>query len=263
MLSADQKSYFRTFGYLVMEQVFTTKEIQSIKEATVDVILREGGERALSGERYALMGFMERHPRLFGLVDDDRIHGIPETLLGPDFFLSSTDGHVRSGDTPWHGLNVEEDAGTYSERPNVRVCLYFDSLTRENGALRVIPGSHRRPFADALQGLWNLEEQPDHLLFGTGPRDIPCVTLDTNPGDVIVFTETVFHASFGGTARMQLTAQFGANPVSEAEVDHLRGLHDKFKWSLHPTESYINSDRPRIRRMVSRLVELDFVPLPV
>jgi hypothetical protein len=89
------------------------------------------------------------------------------------------------------------------------------------------------------------------------------VVLETEPGDAVVFTETVYHASFGGTARMQLTAQFGANPASEEEVRQLRKMHDSYNWSLHPAESYINSDRPRIRRMVSRLVELDFTPLPV
>ena len=62
---------------------------------------------------------------------------------------------------------------------------------------------------------------------------------------------------------MQLTAQFGPNPTSEQEVRDLRKMHDQFKWSLHPSESYVNSDRPRIRRMVSRLVELGFETLPV
>ena len=263
MITEDQKAHFDAFGFLKLPRRFTPQEMEEIREATVEVIRREGGDDALSGERYALMGFMERHPRLYGLVDDDRIHEIPETLLGPDFYLSSTDGHIRSGDTPWHGLNPEDDAGTYSERPSARVCLYFDTLEGENGALRVIPGSHRRPFADRLASLWGEEDDPGDRAFGTASNELPCAVLESEPGDVVVFTESVYHGSFGGTARMQLTAQFGANPTSEEEVRHLKKLHDKFNWSLHPSESYINSDRPRIRRMVSRLVELGFTPMPV
>ena len=137
MLTNYQKDHFDSFGFLVLKSVFSSDEIQSIREASLDVIRQEGGQKSLSGERYALMGFMERHPNLYGLVDDDRIHEIPETLLGSDFFLSSTDGHIRSGDTPWHGIDLETYAGTYSERPNVRVCLYFDELNKENGALRL------------------------------------------------------------------------------------------------------------------------------
>ena len=264
MITEEQKAHFDAFGFLMLRQRFTPQEMEEIREATVEVVRQEGGEEALSGERYALMGFMERHPRLYGLVDDDRIHEIPETLLGPDFYLSSTDGHIRSGDTPWHGLRVAEDAGTYAGRPTARVCLYFDRLTRENGALRVIPGSHRRPFADHLAPLWGEEEDdPGDIAFGAASNELPCVVLESEPGDVVVFSETVYHASFGGTSRLQLTAQFGPNPTSEEEVLDLRKMHDKFNWSLHPSESYINSDRPRIRRMVSRLVELGFTPMPV
>ena len=263
MLTADQKAHFDAFGFLMLRQLFSPEEIEEIREATVEVIRQQGGEEALSGDRYALMGFMERHPRLYGLVDDDRIHEIPETLLGPDFYLSSTDGHMRSGDTPWHGRKVEDDENTYGEKGNCKVAMYFDTLNEDNGALRVIPGSHRRPFADHLGPLWLQEEDPGHEAFGTAATDVPCVVLDTQPGDVVVFTESVYHASFGGQARLQLTAQFGPNPTTDEEVRVLREMHDRFNWFLHPAESYINSDRPRIRRMVSRLVELGFTPLPV
>ena len=263
MITAEQKAHFDAFGFLMLRQRFTPQEMEEIRQASVEVIRQHGGEEALSnGNRFALMGFMERHPSLYGLVDDERIHEIPETLLGPDFYLSSTDGHVRSGNTPWHGLQVAEDAGTYAGRPNARVCLYFETLTRENGALRVIPGSHRRPFADHLQDLWSEEDDPGDKAFGASSTELPCVVLESEPGDVVVFTETVYHGSFGGTARLQLTAQFGANPTTE-EVRDLRKLHDKFSWSLHPHAAYISSDRPRIRRMVSRLVELGFTPMKV
>ena len=263
MITAEQKAHFEAFGFLILRQRFTPQEMEEIREASVEVIKQKGGEDALSGDRFALMGFMERHPRLYGLVDDERIHEIPETLLGPDFFLSSTDGHIRSGDTPWHGRKTEDDAGAYGERLGARVCLYFDKLNGDNGALRVIPGSHKRPFADHLQGLWGEEGDPGYEAFGAASTELPCVVLESEPGDVVVFTESVYHGSFGGKARLQITAQFGDNPNTEAEVNHLREMHDKYKWSLHPHEAYINSDRPRIRRMVSKLVELGFTPMAV
>lgn len=266
MITAEQKAHFDAFGFLLLRQRFSPEETEEIRNAAVEVIRRKGGEGAFSGDRYALMGFMESHPHLYGLVDDDRIHEIPETLLGPDFYLSSTDGHIRSGDTPWHGR--DRSSGSYQEVPSCRVAMYFDSLNGENGALRVIPSSHLLPFATRLSGLAGedgMAEDGDlaYGAFGTASAEVPCVILDSEPGDLVVFSETVFHASFGGKARLQITAQFGANPTTEAHVADLREMHDQFNWSLHPSESYINSDRPRIRRMVSRLVELGFDRLPV
>ena len=37
------------------------------------------------------------------LMSDDRIYGIGEDLLGPDFVLDGTEGHQHVGDTHWHG----------------------------------------------------------------------------------------------------------------------------------------------------------------
>ena len=50
-----------------------------------EVIEAEEGKDALSGETYHLMPLMERNAYLTSLIDDERMHEIPETLLGPDF----------------------------------------------------------------------------------------------------------------------------------------------------------------------------------
>ena len=266
MLTAEQKAHWDAFGFVMLRQLFTPKEIDAIREASIDVAEQNGGADVLhSDEGWSIGGFMERHPLLISLLDDDRIYGIPEALLGPDFILEMTDGHVRGGDTPWHGRRVTEDADGYGDidRFNCRVAFYFDSLSSENGALRVIPGSHLRPFADHLSPLWNQYDDLTSERFGVMGPGVPCVALESEPGDVAVFTESVYHASFGGRARLQLTSQYVANPTTEEQIALLRKQHDEYKWGFHPAESAINSDRPRIRRQVSRLVELGCTPLPV
>ena len=269
MLTNEQKAHFDAFGFLMLPQLFSTEEIESVRQASIDVITQyEGADTLDRDEGWSIGGFMERHPLLITLLDDDRIHGIPETLLGPDFVLEMTDGHVRGGNTPWHGRKVtdgssEEDSYGDSDRFNCRVCFYFDSLNSENGALRVIPGSHRRPFADHLSPLWNQYDDSSSTPVGVSDSEIPCVVLDTEPGDAVVFTESVYHGSFGGKSRLQLTSQYIANPTTEEHLALVREQHDKYKWGFHPAESAINSDLPRVRRMVSRLVELGFTPLPV
>ena len=267
MLTKEQKAHFDAFGFLMLRQLFSPKEVDAIREASIEVIKQVEGADALDrDDGWSIGGFMERHPSLLPLLDDDRIHGIPETLLGPDFVLEMTDGHVRGGNTAWHGRKVtenSEDSYGDSDRFNCRVCFYFDSLTSENGALRVIPGSHRRPFADHLSPLWDQYDDPTDMSLGAMGPEVPAVALESEPGDVVVFTESVYHGSFGGRARLQLTSQYIANPTTEEQIALTREQHDGYKWGFHPAESAINSDRPRIRRMVSRLVELGFTPLPV
>ena len=48
------------------------------------------------------------------------------------------------------------------------------------------------------------------------------------------------------------------NPKTDEQVAHIKSLYKRWKYGLRPAESYVNSDRPRIRGMVSRLVESGF-----
>ena len=59
------------------------------------------------------------------------------------------------------------------------------ALTRDTGALRVIPGSHR--IGDRYAG--TLQEQISRSLphWGVTGRDIPAIALETTPGDLVVF----------------------------------------------------------------------------
>ena len=101
--------------------------------------------------------------------------------------------------------------------------------------------------------------EPDFLPFGMAPADVPCWPLETEPGDVLVFTGNLLHGSFGGQAgRHQIGTSFVANPTTNDQLEQILASYANAKYSYRPSTSYINSDRPRIRRMVSMLVEWGF-----
>jgi hypothetical protein len=103
--------------------------------------------------------------------------------------------------------------------------------------------------------------------FGVGDADLPAFPLETDPGDVILFNQNLWHASFGGgIGRRMLSLSYFANPTTEDHIGYLRWNYtNAFKhmkgWShtqrdhVHE-EAFLNSDRPRIKRMVAELVEL-------
>ena len=139
-----------------------------------------------------------------------------ETLIGPDFFLEHTAGAIYRGDTPWHG-------GQPKDTPNPithgKIAMYFDSLGKDDGCLRIIPGSHRQPLADHLKPLSREADEPQTMFFGIADQDIPCVALETDPGDVIVFTERVYYSAYGSKiGRLQITAEYGSNPTNDEQI---------------------------------------------
>ena len=254
MLTSGQIAHFEAFGFLVLRQVFTTKETDVFREASLSTFQALRGGGPYTGKDEWGLPFFERDPLLTTLVDDDRIHEIPESLLGPDFFLDCTQGNLRVGNTPWHGATeFTEDIG------QIKVTMYLDSATKDTGALRVIPGTHKHGSPDYFEVLRPRTYEPDFRPFGLAPTEMPCCTLETEPGDVLVFTENLLHGSFGGPpGRHQIGASFVANPTTDDQEKQMMAFYAKTKYSFRPSTSYINSDRPRIRRMVSRLVEWGF-----
>ena len=254
MLLPGQIAHFETFGFLVLPKLFSGEEIGVLREASLSTFQEMRGGGPYTGEAEWGLPFFERDSLLATLVDDDRIHQIPESLLGSDFFLDCTQGNLRVGDTPWHGATeFTEDIG------QIKVTMYLDSATKDTGALRVIPGTHKHGSTDYFEVLRPRTDEPDFRPFGLAPTEVPCWPLETEPGDVLVFTENLIHGSFGGPpGRHQIGASFVANPTTDDQEKQMMAFYAKTKYSFRPSKSYINSDRPRIRRMVSKLVEWGF-----
>ena len=258
MLTPGQIAHFETFGFLVLPQLFSVEETDALRDASLRTFQAQRGGGPYTGEAEWAVSFLERDPLLATILDDDRIHQIPDSLLGPDFLLVGTHGNLRVGDTPWHGATEFTE-----DLRHVKITMYLDRATKETGALRVIPGSQRKGSPDYFEVLRPRTYGPDFLPFGLAPTEILSVPLETEPGDVLVFTENLLHGSFGGQpGRHQIGASFVANPTTDDQLQQIMASYANAKYSYRPSTSHINSDRPRIRRMVSRLVEWGFEPLP-
>ena len=260
MLSTQQIKHFNTFGFLVLPQLLTTDEILLMKAEAEDIFYEARGNKPFTGDKWeAVQPFFERRPFLSKLPADDRIYGIGLDLCGPDFILSVTEGNLQKGDTPWHG-----DLAIKSAPFGIKIAFYTDPLTRNTGALRVIPGSHAAGEIDTFHSLRQRTNDPDFMPFGIKPEDIPCYALESQPGDVVVFTESTLHSSFGGASgRHQHAINFISKPQNNEELNVIRRHYEGRKFGLRPSESYVHSNNTRIRSMVSKLVEWGFDQTPI
>ena len=134
--------------------------------------------------------------------------------------------------------------------------LYLDPTTKDNGALRVIPGSHRLPFYTNLEPLEPQKGNTCPDLFGVPGFELLGYPVESQPGDVLFFNQTLFHAVFNGwRGRRVIALKFAANPTTDAHIASL-WKHGQVLGVFPPHELFVNSDRPRLRRMVAKLVEL-------
>ncbi len=86
----------------------------------------------------------------------------------------------------------------------VKFLAHLQRRTVGTGALRVVPGSHDPAFAERVRGFWSR----DPALQGFEGWPVPCVVLETEPGDVIAFDVHLYHSSAGGDQRLAWTIEY-------------------------------------------------------
>ena len=199
-LTSQQNNLFDTFGYLVFPGLFA-RDIDLITDAFEENWANNGTNHDGS-RRSSLVPFIDQHEYLSALLDDSRLDGIAESLLGTDYNYAASDGNFYVGDTAWHS-----DRYRWMPVLTFKVAFYLDPVTRDTGCLRVIPGSHKRGdvFADGVQPMAeDPREGRTENLWGVPPDAVPAISLNSEPGDLVIFDHRLKHASFGGGNRRRM-----------------------------------------------------------
>ena len=255
MLTPAQKDHFDVFGFLCLRQAFDSEEIADIRRAADEVFAADRGGVADDGRPQGLAPFAERHPRLLDLAEDDRVYAVVEDLLGPGFLWSGSEGNKEGisekGEHNWH---ADRPGAEETEYLRLKVMVYLEPTTREQGALRVIPGSHRMPFHERL---WPLQAQ--HYIdgtigdsFGVQGEEVPACILEIVPGDVVFFHHSLFHAAYGKfPARRYIAFKFVTRPNTEAKLRSMQ-KYAAYAFDVDP----VLLERPRLRAIVEGLPAL-------
>ena len=256
MITEGQRAHFKTFGFLILKQAFSSEEMKTITHE-FDQLIDANEPQTLDNEEQIklVVPFIEESPQLAKLAEDDRIYETVEKLLGSGFIWGGSEGQDGRASADWH-----------SDRPGIselfftriKVHLYLDPTTKNMGALRVIPGSHRMPLHELLvkqllKYYFKQSAKEDVPIasnaLGVTGTEMPSFALESNPGDIVLFNQSLFHAVYGGLGmqRRYIALKFAENPTTEKHIASLK------KWSnyvFQPEEVFLNSNRPRIRMMI-------------
>ena len=219
-LTAEEVSFFETFGFLVLKQHFTPEEVKTIKaelKHAVDLTYEDTAfdRSANSSERLQGVDLTSSStPYIYSLPERPHLYGIAKQLFGEDVIGHETDVNLFVGDTRWHPDRSGRDIKTHEF--GCKFCFYPDPLDGETGALRLIPGSHRLPFFDALREVPGISD-PKNI------PNIPSIVCDNEPGDVVVFNLNCWHASCGGQpGRVQFAIVYYATPKTPQHLKEMR-----------------------------------------
>ena len=188
---------FRAFGFAVLRQFFDAGPLA----LEVDRVLSDGlfGRPRDGDIRFHYVPMMTAEtPASLSLLD--RLEAVAETLFDRPVLPTRAKGTRYFGETPWHVDSALPVA-------SLGCLAYLEPTGPDNGALRVVPGSHHPPVNEAL-----------HNMRAARVRDPqPGLVVATDPGDVILMDEHVLHAAFGGGVRRQWRVDYLGVPAGGEE----------------------------------------------
>jgi chlorinating enzyme len=137
----EQVAFYRDRGYLKFGRIFDREEMDRLRNHVDDMIASlPPGKRP---EAMDTPHFLD--PWLFNYLADERVLDVIEDFIGPDIVLWSSHFISKPGGdgkaVPWH-----TDGAYWGARLDpmqvITLWLAVDESSRENGCMRVIPGSH-------------------------------------------------------------------------------------------------------------------------
>jgi hypothetical protein len=205
MLTTPDVEFFRTHGYLLPGRpLFSPARLERL-EAIFNDHLRDKGDK-LSDE---LDTPHYRDDRLLDFLLSDEVLDTIEPLIGPDIALWSS--HFISKDpftgraTPWH-----EDSAYWEgrfDRYDSIVTLWLaleNPSTRENGCMRVIPGSHLSGgFSDNYEPT-DMTEQTFHAQIADVDES-RAVDFELQRGEFSLHDGRIVHGAKPNTSPMRRT----------------------------------------------------------
>lgn len=226
-LNSDEIQFLDLFGFVVLKQLFSedefktlNEELEKAKEVTFSEL--QFDPSLPSSEHLQTIQLSNSYsPFLFNLSEDERFYGMAKQLYGEELIGHQCHASLFVGDTRWH-----PDQPPINPYPNHRFGskfgIYTDTLTADSGALRIIPRSHKQPYYGDLKKMPGISN-PDNI------ENFPGHACESEPGDVVLFNLSCWHASRGGKAgRTMLEVVYYDYPKSSDHIEQIRG---QVKWS--------------------------------
>jgi hypothetical protein len=208
VLTQEQIEQFRTFGFVVLHGALDGEMLGALSQE-VDASIAAAGPRDTEGGgitgHYVAAGGKPVSAELIR-----RYHTAAEELLEREVFPVAPHEVLFFAEAWWH-----VDLG--SDVPAVKVAAYLEALDGRNGALRVLPCTHRIPRGELT------------YLHRVNPHQVPGHVIESNPGDVIVFHVHLWHAALNGRDRRQWSVEYFAFPQDERERNELRRLEREWR----------------------------------
>lgn len=177
-------SDIETFGFTTIPDVYTFEEV----DAMIDLIIRTDTDKETfrkSADLFAIRQFLKELPEVMNLVFNIRLREFISTMFGPDYFVVKSIYFDKPEGSNWYvayhqDLTISVDKrldipgfgpwtvkqNQFAVQPpldvlenNFTIRIHLDDTDADNGALRVVNGSHRKGIYRPENIDWSKEQE--------------------------------------------------------------------------------------------------------
>ncbi|MCX5659974.1 MAG: phytanoyl-CoA dioxygenase family protein [Planctomycetota bacterium] len=214
-LTREQVRHYNVRGYVKPLSIYTPEQAD-FNRARFDTLLDEIARANDGRDAYSINGYQAQVASIWDIIVHPVILDFVQDILGPDFVAWGTHYFCKMpGDprhVPWH-----QDASYWPLTPSrtVTAWLAIDDADADNGAMKVIPGTHvhgHLPFENAKPD----EKVVLHQKVLGVERFDPPEYIDLKAGQISLHSDMLVHGSdpnLSSRRRCGLTIRYAACDV--------------------------------------------------
>jgi len=133
------------YGFTLIPDVLSAAEVAALRATLIRCEEAVGDEQRFLGKASHVSNLPTLDPLFHSLIDHPKILPILEAVLGETLILGSLNARIVRPTDPTQGLHsdIREDLLNMNGPVMVNTVWLLDDFTAENGATRIVPGSHK------------------------------------------------------------------------------------------------------------------------
>lgn len=190
MMTGSLQKEFKQNGYIVCRNFFSQEEMNTLLEDIKAAQLRYGQDALTKGSMTFNSCIFFQSEKLQAFIAQPKIVELMTQLIGQDFWVR-WDQAVAKGPGaatfPWH----QDNSYSGLKDPHYQLWVALTDMTPEKGGLWLQPQSHQRSLPHQRVGSEQIYD---------GTLESP-VSIEAQPGDVVVFSSFTLHSTTPNTTQ--------------------------------------------------------------
>lgn len=214
-VTQEQRDFFTENGYLVVKQVYRQEQLTRLCEEYAVIwlqLLASGQVKQQAHDPFAslypnrLRDFHQDNEGIRDFMMEPSAIGVLKELIGEEPIAVQSGFYYKPPGT--RGLGYHQDNYHIGVSPDTSYAIWvsIDGADPENGSLLFVPGTHRLELASAEVVAGSTNAYSSEIL--RVPEGYKAIQIETEPGDIVIFTGNTYHGSTKNKSRYRYRRSF-------------------------------------------------------